>query len=172
MARNTPWRARARAPCIARTASPRDRGTRGWLAAFGNLSGVQAGEVAYPDDGWRSMGSNFDPSEFYRFNAVMRWLDEEDIGVEKIHDHALALQDRFLDMAFSRLASDIREPSSPVATRYVPVARKTGCGRCPTAAEVPQRRHGHARNPPAHRIWTLPDAGRCLEILERLKPDA
>ena len=82
--------------------APRPRDT-GWFAAFGNLSGIQAGKVAYSDDGWRFMGSTFDPSGLYRFNAVMRWLDDEGIVVGAIHDHALALQDRFLALASPRL---------------------------------------------------------------------
>ncbi len=138
--------------------APRPRDT-GWFAAFGNLSGVQAGKVAYSDDGWRFMGSTFDPSGLYRFNAVMRWLDDEGIVVGTIHDHALALQDRFLALASPRLGPDIREPSGTVAPGKFPVARTTGCGRGPPAAEVPQRRHGHAWSTPAHRVRTIPDAG-------------
>ncbi len=72
---------------------PRDTG---WFAAFGDLSKAQGGKVAYSDDGWRFMGATFDPSGLYRFNAVMRWLDETGITVEAIHDHALSLQDAFV----------------------------------------------------------------------------
>lgn len=68
----------------------------GWFAAFGDLSKAQSGQVAYSNDGWRFMGSTFDPSGLYRFNAVMRWLVEDGITVEAIHDHALALQRQFL----------------------------------------------------------------------------
>ncbi|MET0743537.1 MAG: aminotransferase class V-fold PLP-dependent enzyme [Microvirga sp.] len=92
--------------------APRPRDT-GWFAAFGNLSGVQMGQVAYPEDGWRFMGSTFDPSGLYRFNAVMRWLAEEGIAVGAIHDHALALQDRFLALAPARLGP----PSASLPTR-------------------------------------------------------
>lgn len=74
---------------------PRDTG---WYAAFGNLAKAQEGKVAYSEDGWRFMGSTFDPSGLYRFNAVMRWLSQQaGIAVAAIHDHALALQRRFLD---------------------------------------------------------------------------
>jgi selenocysteine lyase/cysteine desulfurase len=72
---------------------PRDTG---WFAAFGDLSKAQGGQVAYSDDGWRFMGATFDPSGLYRFNAVMRWLDETGVTVEAIHEHALALQNAFL----------------------------------------------------------------------------
>jgi selenocysteine lyase/cysteine desulfurase len=151
--------------------APRPRDT-GWFAAFGNLSGVQAGEVAYPDDGWRFMGSTFDPSGLYRFNAVMRWLDEEDIGVEKIHDHALALQDRFLDMASSRLGPiSANLPARSRRGNFLSLAR-------PDADAVQQRlkslnvvtdTRGTRLRIGFGLYQTLEDVS---EILERLKPDA
>lgn len=75
---------------------PRPQDT-GWFAAFGNLANAQSGQVGYSEDGWRFMGSTFDPSGLYRFNAVMRWLSEAGIEVEAIHDHVLSLQRHFLD---------------------------------------------------------------------------
>jgi len=72
---------------------PRDTG---WYAAFGNLAKAQGGKVPYSEDAWRFMGSTFDPSGLYRFNAVMRWLEETGITVAAIHDHVISLQEHFL----------------------------------------------------------------------------
>ncbi|MEZ0171925.1 aminotransferase class V-fold PLP-dependent enzyme [Microvirga sp. TS319] len=72
---------------------PRDTG---WYAAFGNLANAQRGQVGYSDDGWRFMGATFDPSGLYRFNAVMRWLNDEGITPAIVHAHATALQQHFL----------------------------------------------------------------------------
>ncbi|MBM6593187.1 kynureninase/PvdN C-terminal domain-containing protein [Microvirga pudoricolor] len=74
---------------------PRPRDT-GWFAAFGNLTGAQSGWIGYSEDGWRFMGSTFDPSGLYRFNAVMRWLSERHMTPQIIHEHSLDLQERFL----------------------------------------------------------------------------
>lgn len=74
-------------------ARPRDTG---WYAAFGALSAAQDDRTAYTDTGWRFMGSTFDPSGLYRFNAVQDWLQRDGIGVAMIHAHVRALQDRFV----------------------------------------------------------------------------
>jgi kynureninase len=74
-------------------ARPRDTG---WYAAFGNLARRQQGEVPYAADGWRFMGATFDPSGLYRFNAVMDWLRGLGLAAAAIHDHATALQHRFV----------------------------------------------------------------------------
>ncbi len=74
---------------------PRPRDT-GWYAAFGDLANAQDGQTGYSADGWRFMGSTFDPSGLYRFNAVMRWLAAEGITPAIIHAHAKALQQSFL----------------------------------------------------------------------------
>ncbi len=73
---------------------PRPRAT-GWFAAFGDLSGPQRG-VPYAADGWRFMGATFDPSGLYRLEAALRWLEEVGISVAQIHEHAHALQRRFM----------------------------------------------------------------------------
>jgi kynureninase len=71
---------------------PRDTG---WYAAFGALSAAQDSRTAYAETGWRFMGSTFDPSGLYRFNAVQDWLQREGVNVAMIHTHVRALQDRF-----------------------------------------------------------------------------
>lgn len=70
---------------------PRDTG---WYAAFGALSAAQESRTAYTDTGWRFMGSTFDPSGLYRFNAVQDWLQRDGVTVAMIHAHVRALQDR------------------------------------------------------------------------------
>ncbi|WP_409764624.1 aminotransferase class V-fold PLP-dependent enzyme [Ferrovibrio sp.] len=72
---------------------PRDTG---WYAAFGALSKAGDNRVAYAENGWRFMGATFDASGLYRFNAVQDWLLAQGITVAMIHDHALALQRRFI----------------------------------------------------------------------------
>lgn len=67
----------------------------GWYAAFGALSAAQDSRTAYAETGWRFMGSTFDPSGLYRFNAVQDWLQRDGVTVAMIHAHVRALQDRF-----------------------------------------------------------------------------
>ncbi len=74
-------------------ARPRDTG---WYAAFGALSKPDDARVAYAENGWRFMGATFDASGLYRFNAVQNWLQGQGITVAMIHDHAQALQGRFV----------------------------------------------------------------------------
>jgi selenocysteine lyase/cysteine desulfurase len=74
-------------------ARPRDTG---WFAEFGALSGGKRGQVAFGADGSRFLGATFDPSGLYRFNAVMRWLQIENIDVKTIREHVLELQRHFL----------------------------------------------------------------------------
>lgn len=74
--------------------APRPRDT-GWFAAFGSLAAAQAG-VPYAEGGARFLGATFDPTGLYRMAAVFSWLDGIGVTVEAIHDHVLALQERFL----------------------------------------------------------------------------
>lgn len=96
-------------------ARPRDTG---WYAAFGDLSNTRNGQVGYSGDGWRFMGSTFDPSGLYRFNAVMRWLAEKEIAVEAIHNHAKSLQRHFLQLVAGRSGFE------PETTKLPPEARR------------------------------------------------
>lgn len=68
----------------------------GWYAGFGQLEGGVGADVAYAAGGSRFLGSTFDPSGLYRFNAVQDWLSEEGIGVGAIHRHVGVLQEAFL----------------------------------------------------------------------------
>jgi selenocysteine lyase/cysteine desulfurase len=87
----------------------------GWFAGFGSLASTQKSGVAFSDDWWRYAGSTFDPSGWYRFNAVMRLWDYESINVELIHERAQTLQRRFLDRLAERSPS-VLPPDSRVRT--------------------------------------------------------
>lgn len=68
----------------------------GWFAEFGNLSKQQVG-VPYDEDGWRFMGSTFDPSGLYRMRASLHWLAAKGLTANVIHTHARALQRQFIN---------------------------------------------------------------------------
>ena len=67
----------------------------GWYAAFDGLSGPQDA-VGYASDGRRFLGSTFDPSGLYRFNAVQRMLHSEGLTTAAISAHCDARKTRFL----------------------------------------------------------------------------
>lgn len=67
----------------------------GWFAAFDDLAAQQGG-VGYAPDGRRFLGSTFDPSGLYRFNAVQRMLAAEGLDTARISAHCDALKARFL----------------------------------------------------------------------------
>jgi selenocysteine lyase/cysteine desulfurase len=73
---------------------PRPRDT-GWFAGFAHLTGAPD-KVQYGVDGSRFLGATFDPSGLYRFNAVQRMLQRQDLGVQDIHLHVASLQAYFL----------------------------------------------------------------------------
>jgi selenocysteine lyase/cysteine desulfurase len=85
---------------------PRPRAT-GWYAAFSELAASQNGEVAYAPDGFRFMGATFDPTALYRFNAVMRWLDDLGIDARAVRVHAQGLQAAFV-AALERTKAPLR----------------------------------------------------------------
>ena len=68
----------------------------GWYAAFDDLARAP-GDVGYAPDGRRFLGSTFDPSGLYRFNAVQNMLISEGLTTASISDHVAALQTQFLD---------------------------------------------------------------------------
>jgi selenocysteine lyase/cysteine desulfurase len=67
----------------------------GWYAAFDDLA-LPPGEVGYAPDGRRFLGSTFDPSGLYRFNAVQRMLAQEGLTTVAISRHVDALQQQFV----------------------------------------------------------------------------
>jgi kynureninase len=68
----------------------------GWFSRFGALTAPQERGVVYPEDGFRFWGATFEPTGAYRFNAAMDWMEREGLGIERIHAHVRALQERFL----------------------------------------------------------------------------
>jgi selenocysteine lyase/cysteine desulfurase len=70
----------------------------GWYAAFNELH-LPPGEVGYAPDGRRFLGSTFDPSGLYRFNAVQRMLQSEGLTTAKISAHVADLHKQFCDAA-------------------------------------------------------------------------
>lgn len=74
--------------------APRPKQT-GWYAAFDDLS-LPPGKIGYAPDGRRFLGSTFDPSGLYRFNAVQKMLADEGLDTSVISDHVAVLQSRFL----------------------------------------------------------------------------
>ncbi len=68
----------------------------GWYASFETLSAAPGAEVPYAGDAFRFWGATFDPSGLYRFDAAMRLLRDQGATVERIHAHAKALQEQFL----------------------------------------------------------------------------
>ncbi len=69
----------------------------GWFADFEHLEEGGGTSVAYAADANRFAGATFDPSGWYRFNAVMREWNTEGLNVTSAHTHALELQARFID---------------------------------------------------------------------------
>lgn len=67
----------------------------GWFAAFDDLAARQGG-VGYAPDGRRFLGSTFDPSGIYRFNAVQRMLGAEGLDTAAISAHCDGLKAQFL----------------------------------------------------------------------------
>ena len=67
----------------------------GWFAEFGDLEGPPGG-VRYRTDAGRFWGATFDPSPFYRFNAVRRMLDEAGLETADVSAHAHGLQLQFV----------------------------------------------------------------------------
>ncbi len=68
----------------------------GWYAEFEDLA-LPPGAVGYAEDGRRFLGSTFDPSGLYRFNAVQNMLAAEGLATAEISSHVTRLQQRFLN---------------------------------------------------------------------------
>ena len=75
--------------------APRPKNT-GWFAGFGELAGGVGDRVVYAEDGMRMMGATFDPTPWFRFNAVWDLWAREGVGIEEIHAHVAARQARLL----------------------------------------------------------------------------
>src|SRR5262249_45815370 len=90
----------------------------GWFADFEGLGAARQGAVGYGEGGMRFFGATFDPSGLYRFNAVMRWLQQVGLDFGLVHVHVVQLQERFLDAltahAIRALPADHLVPPSGV----------------------------------------------------------
>jgi selenocysteine lyase/cysteine desulfurase len=80
----------------------------GWFAEMETLSGPKHHGIAYPTNGSAFAGSTFDPSGFYRFNAVWDHFQDQQITLAAIHAHVLQLQDRFIQGAAHTLLKQER----------------------------------------------------------------
>ncbi|QTD56108.1 kynureninase/PvdN C-terminal domain-containing protein [Parasphingorhabdus cellanae] len=67
----------------------------GWYAAFDDLA-LPPGEIGYAPDGRRFLGSTFDPSGLYRFNAVQAMLRKVGLSTAVISEHVAKLQTYFV----------------------------------------------------------------------------
>jgi selenocysteine lyase/cysteine desulfurase len=117
----------------------------GWFASFGELESAGADAVQYSGDGMRFAGATFDATGLYRFNAVMDLLKREGIGVERIHEHVVDLQARFLG-ELDRLG---HEQVCRQRLIYLPDGS-------------PERRHGHFFT------FELPSPAHTAELARRL----
>lgn len=68
----------------------------GWYAEFEDLA-LAPDVTGYAPDARRFLGSTFDASGLYRFNAVRRMLAAEGIGTATISDHVARLQGQLLN---------------------------------------------------------------------------
>ena len=93
----------------------------GWFAEFEDLS-LPPGMVGYRADAGRFMGATFDPSGLYRFNAVQRMLQANDLSTARISAHVLALQKHLIDsIAGSTLGQSelLNPPSAEPGARFL-----------------------------------------------------
>jgi len=75
---------------------PEPRNT-GWFATMDQLSNKQ-NKVTYSQNGFRFMGSTFDPSGLYRMQAVFEWLNKLEVTVDFIHEHVEKLMVYFIQL--------------------------------------------------------------------------
>ena len=68
----------------------------GWFAEFEDLT-LPPHRIGYASDAMRFMGATFDPSALYRFNAVRRMLDEQELTTARISAHVAELQAQLVD---------------------------------------------------------------------------
>jgi selenocysteine lyase/cysteine desulfurase len=69
----------------------------GWFAGFDALAGPTADHVPYPEHAGRFLGSTFDPTALFRWDAAMRALAEAGLDVATVHEHVRGIQRRFLN---------------------------------------------------------------------------
>lgn len=92
----------------------------GWWADFAHLSEVEAGPVAYGKGGEGFQGATFDPTGFYRWNAVADWWDTRGITVPLVWERVRDRQEKFLAASdgqghFPFTHATLASPKSPDA---------------------------------------------------------
>lgn len=68
----------------------------GWFAKPAADQADATGRIEYPADARRFMGSTFDISGLYRFNAVRQMINREDVSTERSTIHVRELQEYFM----------------------------------------------------------------------------
>jgi kynureninase len=86
----------------------------GWYAEFAELSNRKPGTVGYAATGDRFAGATFDPSGIYRLNAVMRWLQAEDLTIAAMRDYTHDLQRTFAGQLGLKARIDPRRLVTPL----------------------------------------------------------
>lgn len=109
--------------------------TTGWFAGFAALSAEQADRVPYAEDGDRFLGATFEPTPFFRFNAVQRALGAAGWDVPRIHARVQALQGQFLEAVRAKRAGDLSleqlvpGPSAPERGHFLTFRRADASDR-------------------------------------------
>lgn len=70
----------------------------GWFADFPALERERNGKIDYGPGGERFSGATFDPTPFYRADAVLRHFDAFDLTPERLRDISLRQTKRILDV--------------------------------------------------------------------------
>lgn len=107
----------------------------GWFAGFDSLS--SGGSLSYASGGERFMGATYEPVGLYRLNAVMDWLQAENLSAGRIHAHVEKLQARLLQGLEA-----LRLPALGAAQLIPPVPLPRGnflCFRDARAGELHRR---------------------------------
>lgn len=71
----------------------------GWYAQANQVAAASGDSVWFAQDARRFLGSTFDPTGLYRFNAVQHMLQAQSLTTASIAKHVWALQTSFLDRA-------------------------------------------------------------------------
>lgn len=90
----------------------------GWYAAFDDLA-LPPGAIGYAPDGRRFLGSTFDPSGLYRFNAVQRMLVDEGLTTSMISSHVEALQQQFVAAGAMQGFDLLNQPDAAPHARFL-----------------------------------------------------
>lgn len=91
----------------------------GWFAQNGRDPSIPDREVWFPDDARRFLGSTFDPSGLYRFNAIRNRLDAEKLDTATAANHAKGLQLAFLLEARLPGVELLNSPGSGAGARFL-----------------------------------------------------